>query len=350
MENHKFNYKWKLSDSYPASGIKYHGKSVFSTFACGGGSTMGYKLAGYNHLGGVEIDNKLSKVYKVNHTPKYFYNMDIRKFNKLDNLPECLYNLDLLDGSPPCTTFSINGKREKLWKKEKNFREGQKLQCLDDLVYIYCNTIIKLRPKVFLLENVKGLTKGNAKIYLKNIVNKLSNAGYITQVFLLNAKYMGVPQARERVFVIGHCNNYNLPKLKLCFNERPILFGTYRSNKGIEISKDKLKKLIALRNKSDRGLDTISKRILNKVALWNYAFIFDDKVCNTIPARCQLIRYYDGMKLSFSDILITSTFPSDYNFLNYNNDNKIFIMGMSVPPVMISQIAHQIYLQWLSKI
>jgi DNA (cytosine-5)-methyltransferase 1 len=347
MIKHKFNYKWKLSDGYPANGIKYHGKNVFGTFVCGGGSTMGYKLAGYNHLGGVEIDAKLSEVYKVNHKPDYFYNMDIRQFNNLNNLPDCLYNLDLLDGSPPCTTFSISGDREKTWKKEKNFREGQKQQCLDDLVYIYCDTIIKLKPKVFILENVKGLILGNAKIYLKNIVNKLTNAGYITQVFLLNAKHMGVPQIRERVFVIGHRNNYSLPKLKLLFNEYPILFGTYRSDKGIELSDGKIKNLIALRIKSDKGLDVTSMRILNKCALWNYAFIFDDKVCNTIAATCVLIRYYDGMKLSISDILNASTFPSDYNFLNYN---KIYIMGMSVPPIMTAQIANQIYLQWLSKI
>jgi DNA (cytosine-5)-methyltransferase 1 len=44
----RFNYRWKLSDGYPAKGVEKHNKTVLSTFACGGGSSMGYKLAGYD--------------------------------------------------------------------------------------------------------------------------------------------------------------------------------------------------------------------------------------------------------------------------------------------------------------
>lgn len=52
MQAHKFPYKWRLADGYPAPGIEYHGCKSFGTFICGGGSSMGYKLAGFNHLGG----------------------------------------------------------------------------------------------------------------------------------------------------------------------------------------------------------------------------------------------------------------------------------------------------------
>ena len=55
-----FNYKWNLMDGYPAPNIEPNNLNVFGTFICGGGSTMGYKLAGYNHLGGVEIDPKVA--------------------------------------------------------------------------------------------------------------------------------------------------------------------------------------------------------------------------------------------------------------------------------------------------
>ena len=140
--------------------------NVFGTFICGGGSTMGYKLAGFNHLGGVEIDPPIADVYKTNHNPKYLYLQDIRDFNKRNDLPIELYSLDILDGSPPCSTFSMAGSREKGWGKEKVFREGQTMQTLDDLVFVYCDTIIKLQPKVFLLENVKGIIQGN-KTYAK---------------------------------------------------------------------------------------------------------------------------------------------------------------------------------------
>ncbi len=191
---------------------------------------MGYKLAGYDHLGGVEIDDAMSTIYTENHNPKYLYHVDIREFNKLDSLPEELYNLDILDGSPPCSTFSMAGSREKAWGKEKHFKEGQAKQTLDDLVFVYCDTIIKLMPKVFLLENVTGIVKGNAKLYSKKIVEKMQAAGYTVQVFQLNAASMGVPQKRERVFFIGHRKEYDLPKLKMEFNETGIYFKEVENN------------------------------------------------------------------------------------------------------------------------
>ena len=215
FNDHRFPYKWNLTDGYPAKGIESNGLKVFGTFICGGGSTMGYKLAGYTHLGGVEIDPQVADIYKTNHNPKYLYNQDIREFNKINDLPEELYNLDLLDGSPPCSTFSMAGSREKAWGKEKQFREGQAIQTLDDLVFEYCKTIIKLQPKVFLLENVKGIILGNAKAYSKKIIQTMEQAGYKVQIFLLNAASMGVPQRRERVFFIGYKKELNYKPLRL---------------------------------------------------------------------------------------------------------------------------------------
>ena len=74
---------------------------------------MGYKLAGCDVLGCVEIDPRMNEVYVRNHAPKYNYLMDIREFNRLptEEIPGELFELDILDGSPPCTTFSVAGKR-----------------------------------------------------------------------------------------------------------------------------------------------------------------------------------------------------------------------------------------------
>lgn len=96
------DWKWSFKD-YP----KPNGLKVFSCFACGGGSTMGYKLAGCEVLGCVEIDPKMIEVYKKNHNPKYAFLMDIRDFNDVPNeeLPEELFDLDILDGSPRAPLF-----------------------------------------------------------------------------------------------------------------------------------------------------------------------------------------------------------------------------------------------------
>ena len=344
MNKHLFPYKWYLKDGYPEK----NGLKVFGTFVCGGGSTMGYKLAGFEHLGGVEIDQPIADVYKTNHKPKYFYLEDIRDFNKRTDLPQELYELDILDGSPPCSTFSMAGAREKGWGKEKLFREGQAMQTLDDLVFVYCDTIIKLQPKVFLLENVKGIIQGNAKVYSKNIVKKMTDAGYTVQVFCLNAASMGVPQKRERVFFIGHKKEYNLPKLKLEFNEKAILFGEIKDQNPKGFYKEIIPSCTDLWDicKQGKGLDTVHK---TGSSFFSKRKISDKEVSNTLTAHCSedFLHSTEKRCLNTQEFQMIGTYPLDYNFKNIDVG---YLIGMSVPPVMTAQISHQIYLQWLSKI
>lgn len=345
-KGHLFPYEWRLSDGYPAKGIEPNGCKVFGTFICGGGSSMGYKLAGYTHLGGVELDPKIAAIYKENHHPKYLYNMDIRDFNKLQDLPDELYDLDILDGSPPCSTFSMAGDREKAWGKSKQFAEGQKKQRLDDLVFVYCDTIAKLHPKVCWLENVSGLVKGNAKVYAKAIKRRIEAIGYNVQLFLLNAATMGVPQRRERCFFIGLRKDYHLPKLRLDFNEPPIPFRMIKDGLGEPITGEDAIFLWKNRQPADGNLGDTNKRVRGKVSRFNEAYIFDNKVLPTLPTvRAYL--YSEPKVLSDTERIKGSTFPMDY----VAPDGKLlFLTGMSVPPVMSAQISHQIWVQWLSKI
>jgi len=229
---HKFPYKWSLAE---ANFAKNKGK-VFSCFACGGGSTMGYKLAGFDVLGCNEIDPKMIEAYKVNHKPKYAFLEPIQEFKLRDDLPEELYNLDILDGSPPCSSFSMAGSREADWGKEKKFREGQAEQVLDTLFFDFIDLAKKLQPKVVIAENVKGLLLGEARAYVSKIYDAFDAAGYIVQHWLLDASTMGVPQKRERVFFVAMRKDlaepfleakdmFTLaPKLNFNFNEPKIPF------------------------------------------------------------------------------------------------------------------------------
>lgn len=343
---HKFPYKWNLSDGYPAKGIKYHGLKVFGTFICGGGSTMGYKLAGFNHLGGVEIDPKIAEVYKVNHNPKYLYTQDIRDFANLHEYPDELYNLDLLDGSPPCSSFSMAGSREKDWGKEKVFKEGQAKQRLDDLFFDYIKLAKKLQPKVVIAENVKGLISGNAKSYVKKIKEAFIDAGYDVQLFLLNAASMGVPQKRERVFFVCKRKDLQYPKLYLDFNEDAIVFGNCRSQHGDDKVSEERKMLLSKAIKTDKCISDINERLFGKVSGFNASITHDDEVKSTVTASEIDYRYCDKLQLSKHDYCVCGTYPLDYNFKSVGTK---YLIGMSVPPVMTAQIAHQIYLQWLSK-
>ena len=117
---------------------------------------MGYKLAGFDVLGCNEIDPKMMEVYIENHKPKYSYLEGIQTFKNRKDLPKELYNLDILDGSPPCSSFSIAGNRDEDWGKEKKFREGQSEQVLDTLFFDFIDLAKELQPKVVVAENVKA--------------------------------------------------------------------------------------------------------------------------------------------------------------------------------------------------
>ena len=311
---------------------------------------MGYKLAGFEHLGGVEIDPKVADVYKTNHKPKHLFVEDIRAFNEREDLPSELYELDILDGSPPCSTFSMAGSREKAWGKEKQFREGQAMQTLDDLVFVYCETIAKLKPKVFLLENVKGIIQGNAKWYSKEIVRRMEANGYKVQVFLLNAASMGVPQKRERVFFIGHKKEFEFPRLVLRFDEKAVLFGQVEHCEQRRIiNNGKPSKLKSLWEKRLYGenFSDISLRTSGKSSNYTTHLV---QVFEVFPTVVSSTHYYlekDCGIISDSEFCQIGTYPFDYNFKGIEPK---YLIGMSVPPVMTAQIAHQIWLQWLSLI
>jgi len=343
---HRFPYLWRLADGYPAKGIEPHGCKVFGTFICGGGSSMGYKLAGYHHLGGVELDPSIAAIYKANHHPEHLYIEDIRDFNKRTDLPAELYQLDILDGSPPCSTFSMAGSREEAWGKEKQFTEGQKMQRLDDLVFVYCDTIEKLKPKVCWLENVAGLVRGNAKVYAKKIAKRIEEIGYNVQIFLLNGATMGVPQMRERCFFIGLRKDFHLPKLVLSFNEKPIPFGELKDGKGKPVTATLLD-LWNQRKPTDKSAGDTCLRTTGKNTWFTTCYAKDDRVLNTVISGSPQVLYSDPVFLSTSEMLKAGTFPIDY----VADESKVqFLVGMSVAPLMSAQISYQIYKQWLSKI
>jgi DNA (cytosine-5)-methyltransferase 1 len=343
MSKHRFNYKWYLKDGYQKS----NGLKVFGTFICGGGSTMGYKLAGFEHLGGVEIDPPIADVYKTNHNPKYLFIEDIREFAKRTDFPEDLYNLDILDGSPPCSSFSMAGNREKDWGKTKVFREGQAEQRLDDLFFDYIALAKKLQPKVVIAENVKGLIQGNAKAYVHRIKKAFEDAGYIVQLFLLNAASMGVPQKRERVFFICQRKDLKLPKLELSFSEDLIPYKDVEDKEDKSHGKNKDTRTYLGWVKSKSG-QTFAEAISDGGSMFGYTKVNRNDAVKTVVSSNGTYEWHDiyFRKLNNFEYKQIGTYPIDYNFKKIEPK---YLIGMSVPPVMTAQIATEIYNQWFKK-
>jgi len=334
------DWKWTFAD-YPK---QKNGLKVFSCFACGGGSTMGYKLAGFDVIGCCEIDPKMNETYIKNHHPKHNFLMDIRDFNAIPNeeLPAELFGVDVIDGSPPCTTFSIAGDREESWGKKKKFREGQKEQTLDDLSFVFIETVKKLKPRIVVMENVEGLILGKAFSYVQQIYKGFDEAGYAVNHWLLKGELMGVPQKRHRVFFVAIRKDININPndIDMTFHYEQVNYGTVKDGSNKKVSERTLVVLNALKpdeNDCVKAWNRVHNPGKHEKRMWfNERVEHDENVASTIRATGSYFDYTDKAFLSDKTIANISTFPQDYDF---NGVNTQYICGMSVPPVMMKRVA-----------
>ena len=162
--------------------------SVISTFAGGGGSSIGYKLAGGKIALANEIDPDAVSTYKRNHPKTRMIADDIK--NLTDQQID-LDDIDILDGSPPCITFSVARA-----KKREHEEEGK----TENLVLDYVRLALELRPKICVIENVQQFK--SAPVF-DAAIKGLHDGGYITAHKVLNSVDFGVPQQRKRLFVLG---------------------------------------------------------------------------------------------------------------------------------------------------
>jgi DNA (cytosine-5)-methyltransferase 1 len=320
---------WNLADLdlVPKNGIK-----VMSTFACGGGSSMGYKRAGCTIVAANDIDPEMAWHYKRNLNPPSYYLCPIGDLITKD-LPSELFELDILDGSPPCSTFSMAGSREKSWGKDKHFREGQAKQVLSDLFFDYLDLVARLKPKVAIAENVKGMILGNAKGYTKMVMERFKEIGYKPQLFLLNAADCGVPQKRERVFFCALRDDIDKPKLKLAPKHRWI--GAYESTADLGEDWSGFEQFTSL----NKRLTTKGLRPTHPTS----------EPCATIQAGIGDTLWNRSRNVfrefTFAECKRLGSFPDDY----YAKTDKIgkYMIGMSVPPKMTEAVARAVIEQWL---
>lgn len=341
-------YKRNLSD---LKSIKPNWYKVFSCFSCGGGSSMWYKNAWYDVIWTCEIDPQMHKVYTHNFWKRFNFLMWVQDFKKIPNeeLPNDLFDIDILDWSPPCSTFSTAWLREKAWWKEKVFREWQAKQVLSDLFFDYLDIVEKLKPKVVVAENVKWMLKWNAKWYLKLIFERFNDLWYEVQLFLLNGATMWLPQKRERVFFVAHRKEYKLPKLKLLFNEKPILFKEIHDHSW-KVDRPLVWKLLEVAKCAkywEPDLRKADYRYENKWNFFTHNIIYDNKVCNTITANDNNFLWWEYRYLNKYELMLVWSRPLDYEFLDVQ---PVYMIWMSVPPLMMYNVAKEIQKQRLDLI
>lgn len=313
-------------------------KTVISLFAGGGGSSLGYKMAGYTELLAVDFNENACKTLQKNFDCTIICD-DITKYNGKTLMKICGIKegeLDILDGSPPCQGFSMA-------KGKRNVDDPR-----NTLYMSYVALLKELQPKVFVMENVAGMIKGNMRGYFNQILIDLQDCGYVVKCKKLNAQFYEVPQSRERLFFIGVRKDL---KKEPVYPE-PI----YKIIPVIE----------ALRNCPKDDYDELPPFCDNYAKLWhsippgkaaNYVVnkgynncikLHPYKPAPTIPKMqlgcgyATICHYEEPRALTISELKRLSTFPDDYVITGINYQEKATIIGNAVMPKQMYHIAKTI--------
>ncbi len=318
------------------NGIRYMRKGI-SFFSGCGGSSLGYKLAGIDIVYANEFIKKAYETYRLNFPNTYVDTRDIREIEAkeiLDIIKLKEGELDFLDGSPPCASFSTSGKREKHWGKVKSYSDGS--QRTDDLFFEYIRMVKGIKPKIFIAENVKGLIQGKAKGHFNMFFKEFKKLGYNVKASLLNASYLGVPQARQRVFFIGIRKDLNkepvFPKKQKQMTTEHIYNKQYDLEPEVYTKlHDSYKKYLYTLKMGEQPQETFFNLKRNHILKPSYT------ITATYGSGACVVHPYEDRLMSIGELKDICSFPQDF-ILTGTYMDKAERLGRSVPPVMMMNI------------
>jgi len=184
------NYVQKINETLlPKSNGNYNALDLFA--GCGGLS-LGFEAANFETIG-YEMEQSSVDTYNKNLNGQCI----TKKLTVNTNYQQ---PIDIIIGGPPCQPFSVGGQQKGIDDERNGFP-------------IFIDAVKQLKPKLWLFENVRGMLYSN-KLYFEQIIEELSGENYLIDFQLLNAVNFGVPQNRERLFVIGHYGGFHFPKLE----------------------------------------------------------------------------------------------------------------------------------------
>lgn len=286
---------------------------VLDLFAGCGGLSLGFEAAGYRTIG-YEMDSAAAETYNKNligdcHTAKLDLDFDFP-------------SADIVIGGPPCQPFSVGGNQKGI----EDARDG---------FPIFIDAIKKLKPKIFMFENVRGLLYSN-KWYFELILAELRKLGYIIEYKLLNAVNYGVPQNRERLFVLGHRAKFTFPKP---LNQR-ITVG--------EAIGDTMHTAPAGSKFLTVSMDTYIANYEKASSCINPRDLYSEKPARTLTCRnlagatgdMQRVRLADGKRrrLLHTEAARLQSFPDWFEFVG-NETQRFNQIGNAVPPLLAYQLA-----------
>lgn len=328
--------------------LPWNGFTAASTFSGCGGSSLGYKMAGFRVLWASEFIPSAQETYRANHPDTILDTRDIRTVQAEEVLAALKMQpgeLDLFDGSPPCASFSTAGKREAGWGRVKSYSDTK--QRTDDLFHEFIRLVRGIQPKVFVAENVSGLVKGTAKGYFLEIIAALKASGYRVTCRVLDAQWLGVPQQRQRTIFVGVREDLNLEPV----HPKPL---PYRySVRDAWLSVQRTEEIYFTSTKLYEHWKTLKpgqghERLINLKRMSYEKPSFT--VCQTWGNGTAAITHPEIPRYpTIAELRRICTFPDDF-MLCGSYKRQWERLGRAVPPVMMSHIAATIRDEILAKI
>ena len=374
---------YKLEDVVNASNQNKY--NVISTFAGGGGSSTGYRLAGGKILCINEFVEEAQNTYRENYPDTPILPGDIKQLSGKDFLDIAKLDvgeLDILDGSPPCSAFSVagklshsrDGKHSDGWGQTKNYSDGKMVENIEDLFFEFLRVADDIKPKVIIGENVKGLTIGEAKQYFNKIQNTFEDIGYDVVAKVLDSRYFGISQTRTRVFFIGVRNDIT-EKAGLNFmtignvfpQELPDVVPLKDALIDLEYDEEEVKYLTDKFSKTAYWRDTGSKMEIDPPKVltgmdyhpkghhFNLKRVSQYQPAPTLTAMgsndttAGAFHWAEPRKLTIGELKRIQSLPDDFKLTGKWNQKSERI-GRMVPPLMMKAIADSVYNKVLKEI
>lgn len=367
---------YNMQDVYDAASQKKF--QVISTFAGGGGSSTGYRLAGADILAINEFVEEARITYKENYPNTPIIPDDIKELSGKDFLELTGLKkgeLDILDGSPPCSAFSVagklshssDGKHSDGWGQTKSYSDGKIVENIEDLFFEFLRVAEEISPKVIIAENVKGLTIGEAKEYYNRILNEFDNIGYEVVSEVLDSRYYGVSQTRNRVIFIAVRQDVadeiglNFLTMNHLFPEpsrtaiplKDALVGLEYDEEEVKYLTEKFERT-AYWKQTGSKMETFPKKVLSGMDYHPKGHHFNLKrVSLEVPAptltamgngdtTAGAFHWCESRKLTLGELKRIMSLPDDFKLTGKWNQ-KAERIGRMVPPLMMKQIAESVY-------
>jgi DNA (cytosine-5)-methyltransferase 1 len=329
--------------------------TVVSTFAGGGGSSTGYRLAGGKVVAINEFVEEAVATYSRNFPDTKVILGDIKAITGKDLLIAgnlVRRDLDILDGSPPCSAFSSSGKGKKGWNREKKYSDGKTVKNIEDLFLEYIRIAEDIQPKIIIAENVEGITSRSAIEKLRDFVTGFERVtpGYKMVYQVLNASKFGVPQSRMRTFFVGVRNDVfdalGFEEYQLAGKIYPMMSTSQGVSiasaiEGIDNDPEEVQMLLdSCENSFQKKF--VETMAFNPVKTLKPGLVNGKLSCFNMKRPSGVMHYAANRKLTIKEMKRIMSLPDDYE-LTGTFDQQAERIGRMVAPKMMCALATSIY-------